>query len=458
MVFSSILFIFRFLPIAMGIYFLTPKKLKNLSLLILSLIFYSWGEPRYFLLMIASIFVDYFISINIEKNNKNKKIKILLLAISIIFNVGILFFFKYINFFIENINSIFNMSLNNVKITLPLGISFYTFQTMSYTIDVFLGKVKAEKNIINFGAFVCLFPQLIAGPIVKYIDISKELKNRDINLDEIQEGIRLFILGLGSKVLIANNIGSLWSEVETMGFNNISTILAWMGIIAFSLQIYFDFNGYSLMAIGLGKILGFNFPNNFNYPYESRSITEFWRRWHITLGQWFKQYVYIPLGGNRLGRARTYFNLFIVWFLTGLWHGASYNFILWGLYFFILICIEKNGLLNLLNKHKLISHIYTIFFILVGWVLFAVIDLNQIINFFKKMFIFNAGNEWIYYLRNYIITYTIAIIFSTSFLKKIYNKFVKSNIVDTIILITIFLLSIAYLVDSSYNPFLYFRF
>ena len=458
MVFSSILFIFRFLPIAMGIYFLTPKKLKNLSLLILSLIFYSWGEPRYFLLMIASIFVDYFISINIEKNNKNKKIKILLLAISIIFNVGILFFFKYINFFIENINSIFNMSLNNVKITLPLGISFYTFQTMSYTIDVFLGKVKAEKNIINFGAFVCLFQQLIAGPIVKYIDISKELKNRDINLDEIQEGIRLFILGLGSKVLIANNIGSLWNEVETMGFNNISTILAWMGIIAFSLQIYFDFNGYSLMAIGLGKILGFNFPNNFNYPYESRSITEFWRRWHITLGQWFKQYVYIPLGGNRLGRARTYFNLFIVWFLTGLWHGASYNFILWGLYFFILICIEKNGLLNLLNKHKLISHIYTIFFILVGWVLFAVIDLNQIINFLKKMFIFNAGNEWIYYLRNYIITYTIAIIFSTSFLKKIYNKFVKSNIVDTIILITIFLLSIAYLVDSSYNPFLYFRF
>ena len=458
MVFSSILFIFRFLPIAMGIYFLTPKKLKNLSLLILSLIFYSWGEPRYFLLMIASIFVDYFISINIEKNNKNKKIKILLLDISIIFNVGILFFFKYINFFIENINSIFNMSLNNVKITLPLGISFYTFQTMSYTIDVFLGKVKAEKNIINFGAFVCLFPQLIAGPIVKYIDISKELKNRDINLDEIQEGIRLFILGLGSKVLIANNIGSLWNEVETMGFNNISTILAWMGIIAFSLQIYFDFNGYSLMAIGLGKILGFNFPNNFNYPYESRSITEFWRRWHITLGQWFKQYVYIPLGGNRLGRARTYFNLFIVWFLTGLWHGASYNFILWGLYFFILICIEKNGLLNLLNKHKLISHIYTIFFILVGWVLFAVIDLNKIINFLKKMFIFNAGNEWIYYLRNYIIIYTIAIIFSTSFLKKIYNKFVKSNIVDTIILITIFLLSIAYLVDSSYNPFLYFRF
>lgn len=458
MVFSSILFIFKFLPIAMGIYFLTPKNFKNLSLLIISLVFYSWGEPKYFLLMIASILVDYFISINIEKYRKNKKIKKILLFISIIFNIGILFFFKYINFFIENINFIFNMSFENIKISLPLGISFYTFQTMSYTIDVFLGKIKAEKNIINFGAFVCLFPQLIAGPIVKYIDISKELKNRDINLDEIQEGIRLFILGLGSKVLIANNIGSLWNEVETMGFNNISTILAWMGIIAFSLQIYFDFNGYSLMAIGLGKILGFNFPNNFNYPYESRSITEFWRRWHITLGQWFKEYIYIPLGGNKIGRIRNCFNLFIVWFLTGFWHGASYNFILWGLYFFILICIEKFGLLNFLNKYKFISHIYTIFFILIGWTLFSITDLNYYINFIQKMFIFNSGSEWIYYLKNYIIIYIIAIIFSTSFPQKIYNKFVKSNIVDTIVLITVFLLSIAYLVDSSYNPFLYFRF
>lgn len=458
MVFSSILFIFKFLPIAMGIYFLTPKNFKNLSLLIISLVFYSWGEPKYFLLMIASILVDYFISINIEKYRKNKKIKKILLFISIIFNIGILFFFKYINFFIENINFIFNMSFENIKISLPLGISFYTFQTMSYTIDVFLGKIKAEKNIINFGAFVCLFPQLIAGPIVKYIDISKELKNRDINLDEIQEGIRLFILGLGSKVLIANNIGSLWNEVETMGFNNISTILAWMGIIAFSLQIYFDFNGYSLMAIGLGKILGFNFPNNFNYPYETRSITEFWRRWHITLGQWFKEYIYIPLGGNKIGRIRNCFNLFIVWFLTGFWHGASYNFILWGLYFFILICIEKFGLLNFLNKYKFISHIYTIFFILIGWTLFSITDLNYYINFIQKMFIFNSGSEWIYYLKNYIIIYIIAIIFSTSFPQKIYNKFVKSNIVDTIVLITVFLLSIAYLVDSSYNPFLYFRF
>ena len=458
MVFSSILCIFRFLPISMGIYFLTPKKFRNFSLLILSLVFYSWGEPKYFVLMLASIFVDYFISLGIDKNNKSKRIRIILLCISITFNIVILFFFKYINFFIENINSIFNISLSYVKITLPLGISFYTFQTMSYTIDVFLKKVKPEKNIIDFGAFVCLFPQLIAGPIVKYTDINRELKSRKVNLDAIQEGIRLFILGLSSKVIIANNIGSLWTEVEVMGFSNISTILAWMGIIAFALQIYFDFSGYSLMAIGLGKILGFNFPINFNYPYESKSISEFWRRWHITLGQWFKEYVYIPLGGNRVRKVRLYFNLFIVWFLTGFWHGASYNFILWGLYFFLLISIEKAGLLKFLNNNKFISHIYAIFFILIGWVLFAVVDLAQIKLLFKQMFSFNIGNEWIYYLRNYAIVFIIAIIFSTSFPKKLYKKFIKNDVIDTVIILMIFLVSIAYLVDSSYNPFLYFRF
>ena len=456
MVFSSIIFMFTFLPIILVTYYLSPRKLKNFILLLGSLVFYAWGEPIYIILMILTIVINYVLALLI-KNQKGRRKKCIFI-LTLVLNVGMLGFFKYYDFIVGNINSIFSLNIQYNNLSLPIGISFYTFQTISYIVDVYLNKVKVQKNIISFATYISMFLQLVAGPIVKYTDINRELKSRKVNLDAIQEGIRLFILGLSSKVIIANNIGSLWNEVETMGFNNISTILAWMGIIAFSLQIYFDFNGYSLMAIGLGKILGFNFPNNFNYPYESRSITEFWRRWHITLGQWFKQYVYIPLGGNRLGRARTYFNLFIVWFLTGFWHGASYNFILWGLYFFILICMEKNGLLNLLNKHKLISHIYTIFFILVGWVLFAVIDLNQIINFFKKMFIFNAGNEWIYYLRNYIITYTIAIIFSTSFLKKIYNKFVKNNIVDTIILITIFLLSIAYLVDSSYNPFLYFRF
>lgn len=458
MVFSSILFIFRFLPVAMVIYFLTPNKFKNLTLLLVSLIFYSWGEPKYFGIMIASIVVDYVVSRAIEKNINNKKICIMLLAISIVFNLGMLFFFKYFNFFIENLNNILGLSLKYVNITLPLGISFYTFQTMSYTIDVFLGKVKAEKNIINFGAFVCLFPQLIAGPIVKYTDINLELKNRKIDIKQIQEGIELFILGLGSKVLIANNIGAFWSEIEGNGFEGVGTVMAWIAVLAFALQIYFDFSGYSLMAIGLGKILGFNFPRNFNYPYISKSITEFWRRWHITLGTWFKEYVYIPLGGNRVGRVRLYINLFIVWFLTGFWHGASYNFILWGLYFFILISIEKAILLKFLEKHKIISHIYSIFFILIGWAIFAVVDLGQLKILLKEMFSISKNSQFIYYLRNYGITFIIAVVFSTPIVKNIYNKVIKSDILNTLILMTIFLLCIAYLVDATYNPFLYFRF
>lgn len=458
MVFSSILFIFRFLPIAMILYFLTPNKYKNLTLLLISLMFYSWGEPKYFLIMVASIFVDYFVSRGIEKSRNNKKVSIALLSISIVFNLGMLFFFKYFNFFLENVNNILELSLKYVKITLPLGISFYTFQTMSYTIDVFLGKVKAEKNIINFGAFVCLFPQLIAGPIVKYTDINVELKHRKIDMKQIQDGIELFILGLGSKVLIANNIGAFWSEIEGKGFVGLGIVIAWISVLAFAFQIYFDFSGYSLMAIGLGKILGFNFPRNFNYPYISKSITEFWRRWHITLGSWFKEYVYIPLGGNRVGRLRLYINLFIVWFLTGFWHGASYNFILWGLYFFILISIEKAVLLKFLEKHKIISHIYSIFFILLGWAIFAVVDLGQLKILLKEMFSISKNNQWMYYVRNYGITFIIATVLSTPIVKNIYNKVIKSDILNTFILMIIFLLCIAYLVDATYNPFLYFRF
>ena len=458
MVFSSVLFIFRFLPIAMILYFLTPNKFKNLTLLLVSLIFYSWGEPKYFLIMVASIFVDYFVSRGIEKSRNNKKVSIMLLSISILFNLGILFFFKYFNFFLENINNILGLSLKYVKITLPLGISFYTFQTMSYTIDVFLGKVKAEKNIINFGAFVCLFPQLIAGPIVKYTDINLELKHRKIDIKQIQDGIELFILGLGSKVLIANNMGAFWSEIEGKGFDGIGTVIAWISVLAFAFQIYFDFSGYSLMAIGLGKILGFNFPRNFNYPYISKSITEFWRRWHITLGSWFKEYVYIPLGGNRVGKLRIYINLFIVWFLTGFWHGASYNFILWGLYFFVLISIEKAFLFKFLEKYKIISHIYSIFFILLGWTIFAVVDLEQLKILLKQMFSISKNNQWIYYVRNYGITFIIAAALATPIVKNIYNKIIKSDILNTIILMVIFLISIAYLVDATYNPFLYFRF
>lgn len=458
MVFSSILFIFRFLPAALILYFLTPKKYKNFTLLILSLIFYSWGEIKYIFIMFASIFVDYFASLGIERYREKKKITVLFLCISVCFNLGMLFFFKYFNFFIDNINSIFDIALNHVQVTLPLGISFYTFQTMSYTIDVFRGNVKAEKNIINFGAFVCLFPQLIAGPIVKYTDINKELVERTVDKNQIQEGIELFIVGLGRKVLIANNIGMLWTEVEALGFKTISTPLAWLGIIAFGLQIYFDFSGYSLMAIGLGKMLGFNFPMNFNHPYIARSMSEFWRRWHITLGSWFREYVYIPLGGNRVSGGRVILNLFIVWFLTGFWHGASYNFIMWGLLFFILISIEKIGFIKTLNKHKFFSHVYVILFLIIGWALFAVTDLAQLKELMITMFNFNGGTDWIYYLRNYGVSLFLAIVFSTPLIENSYKKVIKNKNVNAIIMILIFIVAVAYLVDSTYNPFLYFRF
>lgn len=338
---------------------------------------------------------------------------------------------------------------------------------MSYSIDVYKGRIKPEINIINFATFVTLFPQLIAGPIVKYTDIQNEIKARNIEKDKVQEGIEKFILGLGRKVLIANNIGMLWSEVENTGFNNISTPFAYVGILAFSLQIYFDFSGYSLMARGLGQILGFNFPRNFNYPYASRSISEFWRRWHITLGSWFKEYVYIPLGGNRNGKFRTIINLFVVWALTGLWHGASFNFIIWGLLFFSLICIEKLGLIRVLNKYKVFSHIYTIFFLLIGWTVFAITDFESMKVFFSKLFIYNNGTEYIYYLRNYGISLCIGIFFSMPMSSKFYLKIgnmitmkseIAMEIIKTIILMSIFIISVAYLVDATYNPFLYFRF
>lgn len=458
MVFSSIIFIFRFLPVALLLYVLTPKKYKNLTLLILSLIFYSWGEIKYIAIMFASIFVDYFVSLGIEKYREKKKVVLGLLCISVLFNLGMLFFFKYFNFFIDNINGLFDLAINHVIVTLPLGISFYTFQTMSYTIDVYRGKVEAEKNIINFGAFVCLFPQLIAGPIVKYTDINRELKERTVDKNQIEDGIELFILGLGRKVLIANNIGMLWTEVETLGFAVVSTPLAWMGVIAFAFQIYFDFSGYSLMAIGLGKMLGFNFPSNFNHPYIARSMSEFWRRWHITLGSWFREYVYIPMGGNRVSKGRMVFNLFIVWFLTGFWHGASYNFILWGILFFILISIEKVGLMKLLNKYRVFSHMYVSFFLIIGWALFAVTDLSQLQELMITMFTFKGGLDWTYYLRNYGITLLIAGFFSTPLIENLYKRVVKNKGLNTIVMVVIFIVAVAYLVDATYNPFLYFRF
>ena len=405
--------------------------------------------------MLLSIGVDYSISIFIEKYREKKIITKVLLFCSLIFNLGMLILFKYLNFFIENINLVLGTSLSLIYLTLPLGISFYTFQTMSYTIDVYRGKIKAERNIINFGAYVCLFPQLIAGPIVKYSDIKNELKNRKIKVNQVEEGITEFIIGMGKKVLIANNIGLLWNEIQELGISYVSTPLLWLGVIAFSFQIYFDFSGYSFMAIGLGKMLGFDFPENFNFPYISRSITEFWRRWHITLGSWFKEYVYIPMGGNRLGKKRTVVNLFIVWFLTGFWHGAKYNFIIWGLYFFVLIVIEKVFLMNYLNKYKIFSHIYAITFIVFGWALFSFEDLFNI----RYLFRMNFSLDFIYYLRNYFLVIIIAILGSTKIINNIYERLIKKNkFLECIVLMILFILSVAYLVDSTYNPFLYFRF
>lgn len=454
MIFSSNLFIFQFLPIIFLLLLITPKKYQNLILFIGSLIFYAWGEVRYIFIMFASVLVDYVCSNQIEKNRLTHKTRIYL-WISVFFNLGMLFAFKYSNFFISNLNALFDLSIRNVNLTLPLGISFYTFQTMSYTIDVYRNKVKADSNIIDFGAYVCLFPQLIAGPIVRYSDIAIELKSRVMNFENMEKGIRIFLLGLSSKVLLANNIGMLWDEIILLP--NPSTITLWLGLIAFGFQIYFDFSGYSLMAIGLGRMLGFHFPDNFNYPYISQSMTDFWNRWHITLGSWFKEYVYIPLGGNRKGPLRLAINLFIVWFLTGFWHGAEYNFILWGLYFYVLLIAEKFLLLPFLRKHPILSRLYFIPLILLGWAIFAISDLSLLAQYIATLFSLTSGYEWIYYLQNYGVILLLCFVFATPVGKWVINK-INSTLIQDGLLYLSFIIAVAYLVDSSYNPFLYFRF
>jgi alginate O-acetyltransferase complex protein AlgI len=451
MVFSSLIFLFRFLPIALLLLFFTPKKYQNLLLFILSLIFYAWGEVRYIFIMFFSVILDYFSSQGIKRYRYHLWLPKAMLMLSITGNLGMLFFFKYMGF----AGSLFNLDLP--VLTLPLGISFYTFQTMSYTIDVYRGKVEAENNIIDFGAFVCLFPQLIAGPIVKYSQIAYELKHRVITMENIESGLKLFLLGLASKVLLANNIGMMWDDIIQLPIENLSTITAWLGTLAFGFQIYFDFSGYSLMAIGLGSMLGFKFPQNFNYPYVSKSMTEFWSRWHMTLGLWFKEYVYIPLGGNRMGISRQILNLLIVWFLTGFWHGAAINFIIWGLYFFILLVIEKLFLFKWLNEHTVMSRIYFIFFILVGWVIFAISDLTLLVQYISAMFTLQSSSQWIYFISNYGVILIFCLIFSTDIPKRILNS-VSFPLVEASAVTVLFLFCIAYLVDSSYNPFLYFRF
>lgn len=455
MVFSSIMFLFKFLPIALLLVYIAPKKYRNALLFGLSLIFYSWGEVRYIFIMLASVVVDFTVSNLIEKHHEKPNHQKALLILSIVFNLGMLFFFKYTGFFTHNINTILNTNFRILELTLPLGISFYTFQTMSYTIDVYRGRVEAEKNIITFGAYVALFPQLIAGPIVKYRQIRDELQNPVLNIKKFETGVKFFIAGLASKVLIANNIGMMWDDISML--SDLTMITAWLGLIAFGLQIYFDFSGYSYMAIGLGHMLGFSFPENFNFPYLSKSMTEFWQRWHITLGSWFKEYVYIPLGGNRRGSLILVRNLLIVWFLTGFWHGADYNFILWGLFFFVLLTLEKFFILDFLHRSKILSRFYFFCLILIGWAIFAITDIAHLGHYLRTMFSFNIGSDFLYYLGNYGVVILAGFFFATP----VFSNFITKTNHKWLLNMSLFIgliLSIAYLVDSTYNPFLYFRF
>lgn len=456
MVFSSIPFLFFFLPIFLIIYFLVPFKLKNFILLIFSLIFYAWGEPIYIGLMVFSSIVDYTNGRMIEKYPNKKKI---FMIFSIIVNISLLMFFKYSDFLISNINSLFNISIPLLELKLPIGISFYTFQTMSYSIDVYRGNFKAEKNFLNFMTYVSMFPQLIAGPIVRYEDVINELSVRKISFSNFKDGLFRFLQGLFKKVLIANNVGFLFTTITSMNYSEISVLTAWLAIIAFSLQIYFDFSGYSDMAIGIGKMLGFNYPENFNHPFIANSITDFWRRWHMSLSVWFKDYVYIPLGGNRKHQIR---NIFIVWLLTGFWHGASWNFILWGLYFGVLLILEKYVLKNILNKTpNILKHFITLFLVVISFYIFAFDDAT-LFSFGKILFGFSGNsfidNNFIFYITNYIFILFIACLFSMPIYDKFKERLEKRGIILSIICILLFVLTIAFLVSDTYNPFLYFRF
>lgn len=456
MVFSSILFIFFFLPCFLLLYFLVPKKLKNTILLIFSLIFYAWGEPVYIILMIISSLINYLLALILNKSQKK-----IYLIISIILNILILGIFKYSDFFIENINTILNIKISFPKLSLPIGISFFTFQAMSYVIDVYYKKVPVQYNFFNLLTYICMFPQLIAGPIVRYETINKELEERTVNFQKFSDGFIRFLNGLFKKVLIANSIGQLWNTISTMPIQEISTLTSWLGVIAYTFQIYFDFSGYSDMAIGLGKMLGFNYLENFDYPYISKSITEFWRRWHISLSTWFKDYVYIPLGGNRCSKSKNIRNILIVWLLTGFWHGANWNFLLWGLYYAIILIIEKYLLKSYLEKTpKIIQHIYALFLIVIGWTIFAIEDISSLQNYLKTMFSIYSVNfvdSWfLYYIRNYGILFIISILFSLPIKINKNNTIIK--ITKTILYIILFIITISYIISDNYNPFLYFRF
>ncbi len=458
MLFSSITFLFYFLPIFLLCYFITPKKWKNTTILIFSLLFYFVGEPKYIIVLLLSCLINYFLSLKFD--SKHAK---LFLIIAVVYNVGQLLVFKYIDFFIDNINAILGINFPYTYIVMPIGISFFTFQALGYIIDVYIKKHKPARNVWEFMTYIALFPQLIAGPIVRYSDVVNELKDRSFGYDKFAKGIQRFTLGLAKKVLIANVLGEFLSVLTE------TTVLAsWLKPIAFTLQIYFDFSGYSDMAIGMGLMMGFTFLENFNYPLIADSITNFWRRWHISLSSWFKDYVYIPLGGNRVGAFKKIRNIFVVWFLTGFWHGAAWNFILWGVYFGVILIIEKKFLLNLLNKTKIIKYLYTTLIVIISFLIFNSTSLLEIGTELKNMFFINdiplTGILTIYYLKNYFVLLFVAIIGATPLMKVIFTKLARTkvkyilNILEPIFYVVLLVLCTAFLIDESFNPFLYFRF
>ena len=464
MVFSSLTFLFAYLPIVLAVYYLVPMRWRNLVLLLVSLFFYGWGEPVYVLVMIFSILMNWIFGnfISRYRDSDRKKAKHFLVG-CIVVNLALLGFFKYWDFFASNLNHL-GLSLPILRLSLPIGISFYTFQTMSYPIDLYRKQTDPQKSLVSFGAYVCMFPQLIAGPIVRYVDVAKQLDHRTLSRQSFYDGTRRFIVGLCKKVLLANNAGQVFETISHLPVCERSVLTAWLGIILYAFQIYFDFSGYSDMAIGLGKMLGFDFPENFNYPYISDSITEFWRRWHMTLSFWFRDYVYIPLGGNRHGLKRQLINIMIVWLLTGFWHGASWNFVLWGVYYGVILIMEKLFLLKWLKKSPgWVRHVYTIFVFLIGWVLFAFTDLNAIGGYLSSLFFASGvladGRAW-FYLRDNMVLLIVSTIACTPSAKTGWNilNTEKGEVLVPVLTVAGLAVCTAFIVDASYNPFLYFRF
>lgn len=466
MVFSSAAFIFYFLPLTLLLYHMVPDRMKNGVLLAVSLFFYGFGEPVYILIMVLSIFIDYFNGLFIEKYRHRKHLSRVFLILSITANLGLLGFFKYADFFIGNTNLFFGTDMALLSVALPIGISFFTFQTMSYSIDVYRGEVRAQKNLITFGTYVSMFPQLIAGPIVIYRDVEKQLEKRETDLPHLKDGIHRFILGLGKKVLLANSIGGLWEQVKMLPIEELTVATAWIGAAAFALQIYYDFSGYSDMAIGLGKLMGFDFLENFNYPFVSRSITEFWRRWHISLSKWFRNYLYFPLGGNRRGKWVTLRNIAVVWMLTGFWHGASWNYLLWGVYFAVVLILEKTFLGKILEKSGgILSRVYTLPVLLISFAVFALEDLSHLSGYLMVMLGRGAFADTfsLYLVDRYALLFLLLVLFATPWPYRTYLQFLErkghaGDVVSAIVLLALFTLSAAYIVDGAYNPFLYFRF